>query len=232
MKISPLTENAFMVEFGQEICSETTLTISEFVAFFKSSFQHDCIDITPSYTKVMVQYRPRPNLYPKMIAAIELWHVDQQSNLTEHCGVKRKLHKLPVYYHHDVAPDLSVVAKVKGLTEQQVIAHHCNKTYDVGAIGFTAGFAFLSSVDDEITIPRHASPRLQIPAGSVGIADQQTAIYPDQSPGGWHIIGNCPQSLFVEDRYPLSIFSIGDRVQFVSITRDAFFDLGGRLWQR
>ncbi|WP_305832142.1 carboxyltransferase domain-containing protein [Photobacterium leiognathi] len=94
------------------------------------------------------------------------------------------------------------------------------------------GLPFLSSVDDEITIPRHASPRLQIPAGSVGIADQQTAIYPDQSPGGWHIIGNCPQSLFVEDRYPLSIFSIGDSVQFVSITREAFFDLGGRLWQR
>ncbi|KPA53976.1 allophanate hydrolase [Photobacterium leiognathi subsp. mandapamensis] len=232
MKISPVTENAFMVEFGQEICSETTLIISEFIAFMKARFQHDCIDITPSYTKVMVQYRPHSNVYLTMIAGIESWHLDRQSHEAKHSSIQRQLHQLPVYYHQDVAPDLAVVAKAKGLTQQQVIEHHCNKIYDVGAIGFTAGFAFLSSVDDEIAIPRHSTPRLQIPAGSVGIADQQTAIYPDQSPGGWHIIGNCPQSLFVEGRYPLSIFSIGDRVQFVSITREAFFELGGQLWQR
>lgn len=87
-------------------------------------------------------------------------------------------------------------------------------------------------MDDEIAMPRLLSPRLQIPAGSVGIADNQTAIYPDQSPGGWHIIGNCPQSLFLADQYPLSIFSIGDQVQFVAITKQEFLDLGGQLWKR
>ncbi len=108
-----------------------------------------------------------------------------------------------------------------------MIKLHSRQFYDVGAIGFAPGFAFLSAVDEAIAVPRHSTPRQYVPAGSVGIADQQTAIYPQKSPGGWHIIGNCPQSVFEAQSYPQSCFAIGDKVKFDPIDRSEIFGTWG-----
>ena len=95
------------------------------------------------------------------------------------------------------------------------------------AIGFAPGFAFLAELDERIVMPRHASPRSCVPAGSVGIADKQTAVYPNNTPGGWQLIGNCPIVLYDPWKHPAGLFEVGDQVRFVPVDRQTFIERGG-----
>ncbi|GAL06566.1 allophanate hydrolase 2 subunit 1 [Photobacterium aphoticum] len=169
--------------------------------------------------------------YSQLALAIEAYALTYQKGnaSTEASG---SLIALPVYYGRDVGPDLQAVAEHAGLSVEEVIAIHSGQTYTVCAIGFAPGFAFLASVDARIAMPRQVTPRQQVPAGSVGIANQQTAVYPNASPGGWQIIGNCPVGLFSPDATPMTPFSVGDTVQFTPIDREAFLQQGGELWPR
>jgi KipI family sensor histidine kinase inhibitor len=99
----------------------------------------------------------------------------------------------------------------------------------VYAIGFAPGFAYLGQVDERIAAPRLATPRQKVPRGAVGIADRQTAIYPAASPGGWNLIGLCPQSMFDPNADPSMPVQVGDRVRFKGIDRQSFLELGGML---
>lgn len=231
MDIHHINESTIMLAFGQTISPLTTAQIAHCVPYLHQTCGHHIIDITPSYTKIMIQYGADHAAYQAVLSAIKHWQYVFVEQSKDGPLQAPTLHQLPVYYHEDVGPDLARVAAKSGLTPQEVIACHSQKKYDVGAIGFSPGFAFLSSVDPAIAMARHTSPRLRVLAGSVGIADRQTAVYPDQSPGGWHIIGNCPQSLFLNGEYPLSRFSIGDQVQFMPITREVFLAQGGQLWK-
>lgn len=131
-------------------------------------------------------------------------------------------HTLPVCYGADFGPDLDRVAREAGLTPDAVIDLHAGATYTVRAVGFAPGFAYLGEVDARIATPRHATPRQQVPAGAVGIADARTAVYPAASPGGWNLIGRCPEPLFDPRRNPPSRLRVGDTVRFRRIDCDAF----------
>lgn len=124
---------------------------------------------------------------------------------------------LPVCYGGQLGPDLNDVAAKNRLSPEQVIAIHTGVTYRVHMIGFVPGFAYLGGMDKRIAMPRKAIPRDRIPAGAVGIADQQTGIYPLQTPGGWQIIGQTPLQLFDADREEPSLLKAGDHVRFESI---------------
>ncbi|PKL98617.1 MAG: allophanate hydrolase, partial [Gammaproteobacteria bacterium HGW-Gammaproteobacteria-7] len=110
---------------------------------------------------------------------------------------------------------------------QQVIELHGTPDYRVGAIGFAPGFAYLGELHPRLLLPRRATPRLAVPAGSLGIADRQTAIYPLVSPGGWNLIGRSPVRLFDRELDGFSLWQPGDRVRFVPIERAEFIRLGG-----
>ena len=110
-----------------------------------------------------------------------------------------------------------------------VVNIHVSATYRVYAIGFAPGFAYLGNTDKRIEIPRKQTPRLKVPAGSLAIADRQTAIYPKQSPGGWQIIGRTPISLIDYQRENLTVFEMGAQVSFTPIDRATFLDMGGVL---
>ncbi|WKE64273.1 5-oxoprolinase subunit PxpB [Gallaecimonas kandeliae] len=122
-----------------------------------------------------------------------------------------KLHLLPVRYK---GPDLHLVAEYTGLTEEEVIARHSGTTYEVAFVGFMPGFAYLTGMDRRLAVPRRAEPRVQVPAGAVGIAGSQTGIYPRQSPGGWQIIGYMEQPLFDVTREPPALIQPGDQIRF------------------
>jgi biotin-dependent carboxylase-like uncharacterized protein len=124
---------------------------------------------------------------------------------------------VPVEYGGAGGPDLDAVAAVNGLSPADVIARHTAHDYRVFMIGFLPGFAYLGSVDAAIAAPRHASPRLRVPPGSVGIAGQQTGIYPQASPGGWQIIGRTTARPFDARRPSPSLLAPGDRVRFVAV---------------
>jgi inhibitor of KinA len=130
--------------------------------------------------------------------------------------------KIPVCYAKRFAPDLEELAAGKNLTVANVIHLHTASTYRVYMIGFLPGFPYMGKVDSCIATPRRSSPRTGIPAGSVGIAGQQTGIYPLSSPGGWNIIGRTPLQLFDKNRDHPVLLQPGDNITFYSITEDEF----------
>jgi len=136
---------------------------------------------------------------------------------------------LPVYYGPEVALDLEYIARECQLSTEEVIRLHSEQIYRVYAIGFSPGFAYLGNTPDQLRVARKATPRLKVPAGSLGIADNQTAIYPAQTPGGWQIIGRTPLEMIDWDSQTLTRVKVGDRVRFEPVDRDTFIAMGGRL---
>ena len=129
---------------------------------------------------------------------------------------------LPVCYDNEFALDLADVAAFGRCTQEEVIRIHANLTYRVYMLGFQPGFAYLGSVNAEIASPRRETPRINVPAGSVGIAGRQTGVYPCDSPGGWQIIGRCPSALVDWNSETPFVLRPGDRVKFKPIDRTTY----------
>jgi len=129
---------------------------------------------------------------------------------------------IDVCYGDEFGPDLADVAARVGMTEKDVISLHTGRTYRVYVVGFIPGFAYMASVDERLALPRRASPRLRVPAGSVAIAAGQTGIYPRETPGGWHLIGRTRLNPFDSSRPRPFLFAPGDRVRFHAIDRAQF----------
>ena len=123
--------------------------------------------------------------------------------------------------------ELAAVAAACDLSVSEVIALHSGVEYRVGAIGFAPGFAYLSELDGRLALPRRSTPRTRVPAGSLAIAERQTAIYPQASPGGWHLLGRCPWSLFDWQAAQPCRLALGDRVRFVPIDARTYRAEGG-----
>jgi KipI family sensor histidine kinase inhibitor len=124
---------------------------------------------------------------------------------------------IPVVYGGDTGPDLQQVAEFARCTSEAVIERHSARTYRVYMLGFLPGFAYMAHVDPGIAAPRHPTPRLRVAAGSVGIAGEQTGIYPREAPGGWQIIGRAPVTLFDSRQTPPALLAPGDQVRFVPL---------------
>ena len=130
--------------------------------------------------------------------------------------------EIPVCYGAEYGPDLDDVAASHGLHAARVIELHCSATYHAYFLGFAPGFAYLGDLPPEIATPRLSTPRKRVPAGSVGIAGKQTAVYPFATPGGWRLIGRTPLAMFRADRKPMALVSVGDQVRFRPIRREEF----------
>jgi inhibitor of KinA len=130
--------------------------------------------------------------------------------------------EIPVCYGEEYGPDLAEVGSLHGMTAAQVIELHASVEYLVYFLGFVPGFAYLGELPEALVTPRLAAPRRRVPAGSVGIAGNQTGVYPFATPGGWRLIGRTPVAMFRAEREELSLLSIGDRVKFVPISRGEF----------
>ena len=125
--------------------------------------------------------------------------------------------------------DLEKISLEKSLTMDEIIQIHTSLIYDVYAIGFLPAFAYLGRVDEKLATARLGTPRTLVPKGSVAIADNQTAVYPQNSPGGWNIIGKTALELFDKKLDNLSIFEVGNKVKFNSISKEKFLSQGGVL---
>lgn len=186
----------------------------------------DClIDLIPSYVSLLVIFNPFVSDYfaVKQIISRHLrFELDETS-------ATKSIIEIPVYYSEQSGPDLAKIAQHSDLSVAEVINIHQQNTYQVYAIGFAPGFAFLGEVDAKIAMPRLSTPRKKVPKGSVAIADQQTAIYPESSPGGWNLIGLCPLTLFDPKTKPHIPYQVGDSVKFTAISKAQFLKLGGML---
>ncbi|MDN3611596.1 5-oxoprolinase subunit B family protein [Vibrio ostreicida] len=229
--VDPVAECSILIHFEAQPSPQLSLLIGEISRYLSNQFGAMVMNVTPSFDSILVDYLPHrisifefvPYLEKLVTEAIKAMPEDSETALIE----------LPVYYHQDVGPDLLYYLE-QGLALSQVIEHHANQEYTVGAIGFAPGFAFLTSVAEVLSRPRRPSPRVSVPKGSVGIANANTAIYPNESPGGWNIIGNCPMDLYHPDQWPILPFTIGSKVRFRSINEDEYLSLGGQVsrgWQ-
>lgn len=135
--------------------------------------------------------------------------------------------EIPVCYDASFAPDLEAVADAVGLAVDEVIRRHAASAHRVLMMGFAPGFAYLGGLDARLAVPRRATPRARVDAGSVAIANGQTAVYPFASPGGWNVIGRTPLAMFDAQREPPSLLAAGDRVVFVPIDRATFERMTG-----
>lgn len=226
--IEPVSEDAVLITLGQAIDDTLPARISQLVARIRSSCVDWLVDLVPAYTTLLVIYDPILVDYRCVVTTLRplLNPSSEQAPLP---SLTEKQVELPVYYSPESGPDLQWVASETGLTCNDVIKRHTAKEYRVHALGFAPGFGFLGEVDLTIALPRKTTPRKKVPAGSVGIANQQTAVYPQTSPGGWQLIGLCPTPLFDTER--LSLLKVGDRVRFKAISREQFLALGGQLPQ-
>lgn len=189
----------------------------------REAFGEALVDLLPSYTTLLLHYDCRT-----------LSHLDAQArvqgaltDLTPADTQQGQHHDIPVWYDESVGPDLERVAKRAGISIAELINQHCQDDYCVFALGFAPGYGFMGLVDDTIATPRLTTPRRHVAAGSVGIADRQTAIYPLPSPGGWNVLGRTTVPLFEHAKRGEPLLRPGDSVRFRSISRAEFEAQGG-----
>ncbi|WP_025858468.1 allophanate hydrolase subunit 1 [Pseudomonas sp. CHM02] len=189
----------------------------------RSGFGAALVDLVPSYTTLMVHY-DLTALSPaqaRELIDLALTDLQPQAQGSGQC------HVLPVWYDLSVGPELTLLSERSGLSVDDVIRRHSAHEYQVFALGFAPGFAFMGLVDEILATPRLNTPRKRVAAGSVGIAERQTAAYPVVSPGGWNLIGRTPARLFDRQRDGYSLMQPGDTVRFASVDHAEFITLGG-----
>ncbi|MCK6186895.1 MULTISPECIES: 5-oxoprolinase subunit PxpB [unclassified Pseudomonas] len=189
----------------------------------RNGFGAALVDLVPSYTTLMVHY-DLTALTPAQARAL----IDQAlTDLHPQAQGSGQCHVLPVWYDLSVGPELTLLSQRSGLTVDDVIRRHSAHEYQVFALGFAPGFAFMGLVDECLATPRLNTPRKRVAAGSVGIAERQTAAYPVVSPGGWNLIGRTPATLFDRQRDGYSLMQPGDTVRFEPVEHAEFINLGG-----
>lgn len=203
MKIEIASVDSVILYFEERICEEVLDQVQHAYNTLKS-LPH-IINITPSYHSILIEH----DIFKYDTATIKSKIEETLSSTPYVNGSSQgKLIEIPVDYSKGL--DLERVAQIHKLTAKEVIARHTETTYRVYAIGFMVGFAYLANVNDAIVTPRLSTPRDKVPKGSVAIAESQTAVYPQESAGGWNIIG------YTEfDDY--SSFEIGDSVRFIRV---------------
>jgi KipI family sensor histidine kinase inhibitor len=226
MRIEVASERSVILYHNKPVGEKTTAQLQAIGSALRIELGEKLLDLVPSYQSLLVIFNPLLISHTEVSACLTNL-IDQLPPTTPRA--QSTLVRLPVYYGDEVGYDLERIASHHGISVEQVIQLHCMNVYQVYAIGFAPGFAYLGEVAKEIAMPRLESPRPKVEKGSVGIADRQTAIYPATSPGGWNVIGRCPSELFNPEKDPVMPFKVGDTVQFLPITKEEFLTLGGTL---
>ena len=184
-----------------------------------NSLAHDAIvSLTPAFCSLGIGYDPATISYVDLVLLVQ----EQFDLIESDVDPKRSVVRIPVCYSASCGIDLEHVSATTGLSRQQIIELHSGRTYRAYMLGFLPGFAYLGSIDKSLRVDRQAEPRLKVPAGSVGLAGEQTGVYPCEAPGGWQIIGRTPIPLMGQNDSNQFLISPGDQVQFYSIDQAKF----------
>jgi len=214
----PLGEGAALVRLADGIGRDAHERVRAFCAKLEQQPPPGLIEYVPAYTTVALYYDPLRVDYEDVRDAAQ--HIAARpSNAT---ATVPNVIEIPVCYGGECGPDLEHVAAVHDMSPEAVIELHESGEYEVWMLGFAPGFAYLGGLPERIATPRRATPRVKVPAGSVGIAGAQTGVYPFDSPGGWQLIGRTPLRMFDPTRSPPALLGPGDRVRFRAITPAEF----------
>jgi len=212
-------DTSVCVEFGNEISEAINAKIRAFNIVLGKSDIPGIVETVPTYRSLMIHYDPEVILYAPLMERLKglLGQLDKvqipPSDVLE----------IPVLYGgEEMGPDLKFVAEHAGKTEEEVVRIHTSTEYLIYMLGFTPGFTYLGGMSEEIATPRLKTPRVKIPAGSVGIAGSQTGVYPIDSPGGWQLIGRTPVRMYDAGRETPILPQAGQYIKFYAIDQAEF----------
>jgi len=217
--ISPVGDRAISIDFGQVIDPTINRHIRQTIERIKELQLEGIIELVPTYCALLVEYDAMLYSYSEICNIIEPTLEEGMTNTTNELVT---VVEVPTVYGGEFGPDLSFVASHNHLSEDEVISIHSGTDYLVYMLGFIPGFSYLGGMDSRIATPRLSSPRTVIPAGSVGIAGEQTGTYPSDSPGGWQIIGRTPVTMYDMSKAQAALLKAGDYVRYVPIDESEF----------
>jgi KipI family sensor histidine kinase inhibitor len=224
VRFLPAGDAAVVVEFGDHVSRILNDRVLRLNALVRAANPRGLVETVPTFRSLTVHYDPLATDGASLIEAIGNL-LDSGSGETR----QLRLWRIPVCYAISHAPDLEDVARRAGLSTEEVIRLHCCTRYHIYMIGFVPGFPYLGDLPPALVLPRRADPRTRVPPGSIAIATGLTAIYPLESPGGWHLIGTTPVRLF-DLRWPRpALLGPGDAVQFEPITAVEFEAIGAAV---
>lgn len=225
----PLGDQTLLLRWGDSIDIAVNRQVHAVVGKLRDSAPPWLIDCVPAYASLAIFFdiTALPESDPtKVVREFLSAMLDQSESSTD--SAESRLVEIAVCYGGDHGPDLEDVADRCGLTTAQVVEKHSQTDYVVAMLGFSPGFPYLLGLDATLAVPRLATPRTHVPAGSIGIGGAQTGIYPNEGPGGWRLIGQTPHRLFDARRDPPTLLLPGDRVRFLPIDAARFQSLSER----
>ena len=216
-EINHYGDRGLIIDFGIESSKDISQEINATIIYLKD-LKLPALNTIPSYNKIVLHFKNTEDKQ-KSIQTLEIMMKDFSP-----LDIKRpyKRWNIPACYDPQYALDLERVQKFHDLSIQEIINLHTKKTYYNYYIGFMPGFPYLGEISSKLITPRLSSPRVRIPARSVGIAKEHTCIYPNVSPGGWNIIAQVPFDIFSLDHSRTSLFLPGDEVEFSKVTQGEF----------
>jgi inhibitor of KinA len=217
-RVVPAGDSALIVEFEERIDPAVNRRTIAAADGIENAAIPGVRDVVPTYRSVAVYFDPLRTDYDRLLDQVHKFSRRPPPST----GADAAPLRIPVCYGGDFGPDLSAVARFGGFDEDEAIRIHSGTTYRVFMLGFVPGFAYMGIVDSRIAAPRHATPRVRVPVGSVGIAGVQTGIYPAETPGGWQLIGRTPMKPFDAARPEPFLMKAGDSVQFYAIDRGEY----------
>jgi KipI family sensor histidine kinase inhibitor len=213
----PSGDTAIVVEFGERIDRELNARVLRLSRLMRAEQVYGVLETLPTFRSLLVHYDPLVTDRARVVAALE-----RLLERTGGGGERSRAWRIPACYEDSHAPDLAEVAQRTGLTAEEVVRLHSSMRFHVYMVGFSPGFPYMGNLPDALVLPRRLDPRVRVPAGSIAIAMSLTAIYPVESPGGWHLIGATPVRLF-DARWPRpALLAPGDVVTFEPIPAREF----------
>lgn len=211
-------DQGLLVEYGDEIDFEVNTKVRTMAIIMKQHTPKGVIEAIPTYRSLLLVYDPSITNLAKLQKELQ----KLEERLDEIQIPPPDTVEIPVCYGGEFGPDIEFVAETHDLSVKEVIQLHSEPEYLIYMVGFTPGFPFLGGLSEKLHTPRLETPRIFVPKGSVGIANNQTGIYPVSSPGGWQLIGRSPTKLFAPERPNPFLYQAGDHIKFKPITLEEY----------
>jgi KipI family sensor histidine kinase inhibitor len=206
--------HAILVEWPDKVDESILLEILQFIEYLKTELNEKEWEYVPAYNSLTLICKDTILDFDYFKPKIKEWYT-KKGKIT---STTRYLWRLPVCYDLKFGLDLEEISEKLGMSIKEITALHAQSTYTVYGIGFLPGFMYLGGVPEVLEVPRKSAPRPKVPMGSVGLAGKQTGIYPQDSPGGWNIIGKCPVPMFDLKKEKPCFVKVGDKIQFYPIS--------------
>lgn len=225
LQFSQYNEYSILAEWPAIIDENILVNILEFKNKVENKYSKQSVELVSSYSSLLIIYDfTIDNVNDAFLDLKQLYKSQDETQFLDSI-----IFNIPVCYDEEFALDLENYSEDKKLSKTEIIQLHSEAVYTVFFIGFLPGFLYLGGLDSKLHLDRKTTPNLNVKKGSVGIGGKQTGIYPQDSPGGWHIIGNSPIELFSPKQNPPCFIKAGDRVKFQPISKSEYVKIQNEI---